>query len=104
MDNFRPTIVVSELVASRKDCASTYFLISRLKRSLDAKENESSCGREQFVNRRNFAQWEGMWLARAYAKKRGGGQWHTQDFRTPKIVQKIQLCPPNRGLQFFGKI
>lgn len=77
MDNFRPTIIVSELVTNRQDCASVYKMHTKLVENPgevdqvedrayywnDADEEEhlvepEKRNRECFTQR-TFAQWQG---------------------------------------------
>lgn len=79
MDNFRPTIVVSELVTNRQDCASVYRMHTELvgnpdeidtsqlenrayywnDRDEEEQQVEPEKRNRECITQRTFAQWEG---------------------------------------------
>jgi hypothetical protein len=73
MDKLRPTIVISELVANRKDCASIYRMRTWLSNSKDGKhgrkwiydtgvhryQDDHMAGEGVKVSTLRFKQWEG---------------------------------------------
>ena len=64
MDEFRPTLVVSELIANRRDCACKYRMRCQLfgtdEDELNFDFNQDETDTVQHVQvRKEFAQWEG---------------------------------------------
>ena len=77
MDNFRPILIVSELVTNRYDCGSVYEMHCRLAENSDSfmsderasqfwqeepLEMNKSEQNQEFYTKLNFSQWEGEWL------------------------------------------
>jgi hypothetical protein len=60
MDVFRPTIIVSELVANRRDCASIYKMHCYLSDEYPAVDLDYARLPHQQQLEKRFAQWEGQ--------------------------------------------
>ena len=70
MDELRPTLIITELVANRRDCASQYRMECRLS---DADPFLADGGVNQTVELETmsaFAQWEGMIKQKSFIKIR----------------------------------
>ena len=66
MDEFRPTLVVSELIANRRDCGCKYRMRCQLfgtdedELNFDFDQEEGEVDANRYVQvKKEFAQWEG---------------------------------------------